>query len=156
LRRDVSVELGSLQQVLVTGERDALKQMLLNIIDNALTYTPTRGKVEVEMRETTVLPAELAEKQGDAQARWAVISIRDTGPGIAPADVPHIFERHYRAERTRARGTLGAGIGLALARLIARAHHGDITVESELMKGSCFHIWLPLSPAWEEQPAQAD
>lgn len=156
LRRDVSVELGSLQQVLVTGERDALKQMLLNIIDNALTYTPTRGKVEVEMRETTVLPAELAEKQGDAQARWAVISIRDTGPGIAPADVPHIFERHYRAERTRARGTLGAGIGLSLARLIARAHHGDITVESELMKGSCFHIWLPLSPAWEEQPAQAN
>lgn len=147
LRRDVSIELGQLQQVLVTGERDALKQMLLNIIENALTYTPSDGTVWVEVMETNALPPALQEKQQDEQAQWAEVTIRDTGPGIAEADLPHIFERHYRASRTRARGTLGAGIGLSLARLIAQSHHGEITVESELTKGSCFHIWLPLSLA---------
>lgn len=147
LRQDISVELGQLQQVLVLGERDALKQMLLNIIDNALTYTPSGGSVLGEVLETDDLPLALREKQQETQTQWAVLRIRDTGPGIAPADLPHIFERHYRAMQTKARGTLSAGIGLSLARLIAQAHHGDITVESEIGKGSCFHIWLPLSPA---------
>ena len=147
LRQDISVELGQLQQVLVMGERDALKQMLLNIIDNALTYTPSGGSVLGEVLETDDLPPVLRETPQETQTQWAVLRIRDTGPGIAPSDLPHIFERHYRAVQTKARGTLGAGIGLSLARLIAQAHHGDITVESEVGKGSCFHIWLPLSPA---------
>lgn len=147
LRRDVSMELGQLQQVLVPGERDALKQMLLNIVDNALTYTPSNGKVVVEVAEADALPDTVREKPHASQTRWAVVSIRDTGPGIAASDLPYIFERHYRALRTKGRGTPGAGIGLSLARLIAQAHHGDITVESEVRRGSCFHVWLPLSQA---------
>ncbi len=147
LSQEVTVELGQLQQVLVMGERDALKQMLLNIVDNALAYTPPGGKVFMEVAEAVDLPLILQEQQRTMQTSWAVIHIRDTGQGIAPSDLPHIFERHYRAARTKVRGTLGAGIGLSLARLIAQAHQGEITVESEVMQGSCFHVWLPLSQA---------
>jgi two-component system OmpR family sensor kinase len=145
LSQQVSVQLGQLQQIWVMGEKDLLKQMLLNIVENALTYTPAEGKVEMEVLETDDLPPQLKEKQQDTQTPWAMINIRDTGPGIAPTDLPHIFERHYRAVGTKSRSTLGAGIGLSLARLIAQAHHGEITVESVVTKGSCFRIWLPMS-----------
>lgn len=144
LSQQVAVQLGQLQQVSVMGEQDLLKQMLLNIVENALAYTPSGGKVEMEVIETHDLPPELQKRQQQTQAPWTMISVRDTGPGIASSDLPHIFERHFRAERTRSRSTQGAGIGLSLARLIAQAHRGDITVESEVTKGSCFHIWLPM------------
>lgn len=145
LSQQVTVELGQLQQIWVRGERDILKQMLLNIVDNALVYTPAGGNVRLEVTEVEDIPSWLKEKRKDRQTRWVMISVCDTGPGIAPSDLPHIFERHYRAEPTRSRGWLGAGIGLSLARLFAQAHDGDITVESEARKGSCFRIWLPLS-----------
>jgi two-component system OmpR family sensor kinase len=150
LSQQVSVQLGQLQQVWVMGEKDLLKQMLLNIVENALTYTPAEGNVEIEVLETDELPPQLKEKLPDRQTTWAMISIRDTGPGIAAADLPHIFERHYRARSTRSRSTQGAGIGLSLARLIAQAHHGEITVESSINKGSCFRVWLPMTH--EEKP----
>jgi len=67
----------------------------------------------------------------------------DTGPGIDPEDLPHIFERYYRARHARAVGRSGAGLGLTIARLIAEAHGGSITVESELGQGTCFRVWLP-------------
>jgi signal transduction histidine kinase len=117
--------------------------MLLNIVDNALVYTPPGGCVRLEVTEAEDIPLCLQEKQRECQWQWAIISVCDTGPGIAPSDLPHIFERHYRAGSTRSR--LGAGIGLSLARLFAQAHQGEITVESEVEKGSCFRIWLPLS-----------
>jgi two-component system OmpR family sensor kinase len=151
LSQQVTVQLGPLQQVWAVGEKDLLKQMLLNIVENALAYTPAGGKVELEVIETDDLPPVLQEKQQVAQTPWVMISIRDTGPGIASQDLPHIFERHYRAMRTKAR-THGAGIGLSLARLIAQAHYGDITVESEVTKGSCFRIWLPMSREGREEP----
>jgi signal transduction histidine kinase len=151
LSQQVTVELGQLQQVCVRGERDILKQMLLNIVDNALVYTPPGGRVQLEVTEVEDIPLCLKEKQQECQQQWVMISVCDTGPGIASADLPHIFERHYRVESTRSRGKLGAGIGLSLARLFAQAHHGDITVESEVKKGSCFRIWLPLSQESGEQ-----
>ncbi len=145
LSQHVNVELGQLQQVWVKGERDLLKQMLLNIVDNALVYTPPGGDVRLEVTEVEDIPLCLKEQQHGCQQQWTLISVTDTGPGIAPADVSHIFERHYRVGSTRSRGRLGAGIGLSLARLFAQAHHGEITVASEIQKGSCFRIWLPLS-----------
>jgi signal transduction histidine kinase len=145
LSQQVSVYLGQLQQICVMGEKDLLKQMLLNIVENALIYTSAEGVVELDVLEANDLPPTLDERPLNSQMSWAMISIRDTGPGIAASDLPHIFDRHYRAARTQSRSTQGAGIGLSLARLIAQAHHGDITVESEVTKGSCFRIWLPMS-----------
>jgi signal transduction histidine kinase len=151
LSQQVTVELGQLQQVWVRGEKDLLKQMLLNIVDNALIYTPAGGSVRLEVTAIEDIPLDLQVQQHGGLRQWAMISVTDTGPGIAPSDVPHIFERHYRAGSTRSRGRLGAGIGLSLARLFAQAHHGDITVASEIKKGSCFRIWLPLSYESSEQ-----
>lgn len=141
--QEVSIELGELQQGRVPGDPDLLKQLLFTLIENALTYTPAGGKVSLEVVYTHDTPPELQKTDGE-ETTWARISIGDTGPGIAPSDLPHIFERHYRAATTlSSRSKLGAGLGLSIARLIAHAHRGEITVESELHKGSCFCVWLP-------------
>ncbi len=144
LKQHVVLELGELQQIWTLGDADLLKQLLLNIVENALTYTPPGGTVQLEVVCTSTLPALLKEKSTDEHSEWARISIRDTGQGIAPADLPHIFDRHFRAPQANSRSKLGAGLGLAISRLIAQAHGGEITVESELTKGSCFSVWLPI------------
>ncbi len=143
LNQQIALELGELQQIWTLGDADLLKQLLLNIVENALAYTPSGGTVQLEVMHASILPALLKEKNENGHTEWAKITIRDTGMGIAPADLPHIFERHYRVPQTRSRSKLGSGLGLAIARLIAQAHGGEITVESELAKGSCFSVWLP-------------
>jgi len=144
LKQHIALELGELQQVWTLGDADLLKQLLLNIVENALAYTPAGGTVWIEVVCTSTIPPALKERNKSEQNEWARINIRDTGQGIAPTDLPHIFERHYRAPQARSRSKLGSGLGLAIARLIAQAHGGEITVESELAKGSCFSIWLPM------------
>jgi two-component system, OmpR family, sensor kinase len=143
LKQNISLEFGDLEQIWTLGDADLLKQLLLNIIENALTYTAPGGTIWLEVVCTSTVPALLKEKSKEGYNEWARISIRDNGPGIAPADLPHIFDRHYRSSQARARSKLGSGLGLAIARLIAHAHGGEITVESELTKGSCFFVWLP-------------
>ncbi len=143
LDRQVSLEIGQFQQVSVPGDADLLKQLLFNIVDNALTYTSPGDHVYLDLACTQDVPDEVKEKSPDAQDKWAVIRIRDTGPGIVAADLPHIFERHYRAQRTSTRTPLGSGLGLSIASLIVEAHKGALTVESEPGKGTSFYIWLP-------------
>lgn len=140
LNQHVKLELGQLQQAHVSGDSDLLRQLLLNILDNALNYTPSAGTVYLDLICTSDLPSALQSKQHNDDS-WARITICDTGPGIDPDDVPHIFERHYRGRRTRERS--GSGLGLFIAHLIAESHGGEIFVESEPDKGSCFTIWLP-------------
>ena len=136
----VTLEPGELQQVSISGDADLLRQLLLNILDNSLHYTPSGGSIHIDLVCTNELPDVIqAKRQNDEH--WAKITICDTGPGIDPADMPHIFERHYRGQRTREHS--GSGLGLFIAHLIAEAHGGDILVESEPEKGSCFFIWLP-------------
>jgi signal transduction histidine kinase len=106
-----------------------LQRMLSNILDNAVKYTPPGGKIEVSLTES---------KSGDA-----IVSVSDTGVGISDADLLHIFERFYRCDRSRSQP--GTGLGLSLARAIARAHGGDITVTSTVNQGSIFTITLPKS-----------
>lgn len=144
LTQEVSLRLGELEQVSVAGDRDLLKQLLLNLVDNALTYTPPRGRITLTLTSTRAIPDELRREVGNGQRIWVKGSICDTGSGIAPDDLPHIFERYYRASGTSARGKLSSGLGLSIALLIAQAHGGTILVESVLGQGSCFHLWLPL------------
>lgn len=126
----VHVHLNEIDQVLVNGDRDRLKQVLLNLVSNAIQYTPQGGDVYLSLA-----------KIGD-QAR---VIIRDTGPGIPAEDVPHIFDRFYRAEKSRTRSqTSGFGLGLSIAHWIVEHHGGQIKVESKEGKGTTFAIWLTL------------
>jgi signal transduction histidine kinase len=104
-----------------------LQRMLANILDNAVKYTPSGGEVEVSLAGN--------------EKNEIIISVRDTGIGISEADLPHVFERFYRCDRSRSQP--GTGLGLSLARAIARAHGGDVTVTSTLDQGSTFAITLP-------------
>jgi signal transduction histidine kinase len=104
-------------------------QVLMNLLGNALQYTPAGGTVTISA---------LQEKS------YVLIRIVDTGVGIAPEDLPHIFERFYRADRSRSRSSGGSGIGLTIAKLLAEAHGGFIRAESAgLGKGSTFTLGLP-------------
>ncbi len=143
LNTRVALHFRQLQQGSVPGNRDLLKQLFLNLVDNALTYTPAGGSVFLELICTSALPEELKELAQGKQEQWAMVSVIDTGPGIDPTDLPHIFERHYRVSHSQVHGKLNSGLGLSIARLIAQAHSGTITVESGIGEGTCFSVWLP-------------
>lgn len=117
-------------QLVVRGNMDLLIRLFLNLLDNAIKYTPAGGQVTVTAENSA------------AQVR---ITVQDTGPGIAPEHLPHLFERFYRVEgdRTRLDGG-GAGLGLAIAREVARAHGGDLTVQSEVGDGTTFVFTIPI------------
>ena len=132
LSNDVLLKLGEEDQVIVTGDRDRLKQALLNLGINAIQHTPPGGSVTLHLR---------------AENGMAYLSVVDTGEGIAPNDLPHIFDRFYRAERARTSRNGGAGLGLAIVRWIAEAHGGYVQVESAPGQGSIFTLVLPLPAA---------
>jgi signal transduction histidine kinase len=111
----------------VTMDTQAIGRVLNNLIGNALRHT-TKGRVSVWVRRST---------QG------VEVTVSDTGEGIRAEDIQHIFERFYRGEKSRNRGTGGAGLGLAIARGIVRAHGGDIKVESQIGKGTQFTFHIP-------------
>ncbi len=125
-----TVKLGRFEPVRIEGDPDRLKQLLLNLISNALKYTPPEGQI------TLALWPEGSE---------AVITVSDTGGGIPEEDLPHIFDRFYRVDEARDRKQGGAGLGLAIARWIAEAHGGQISAESQRGVGTTFIIRLPLA-----------
>ncbi len=127
----VEVRLGQEDQARVMGDRDRLKQVLLNLTSNAIEYTPPGGTVTLGLACV-----------GD----WARVTVSDTGPGIPQDELPHIFERFYRVDRSRRRtGQGGAGLGLSIAYWITRSHDGRLEVASEVGKGTTFSVWLPQS-----------
>ena len=101
---------------------------LNNLVSNAIRYTPAGGEI--------VLTAQPAGNK-------IVVSIRDSGEGILPEDIPHVFERFYRGDKSRSRVSGGAGLGLAIAKGVVEAHHGEIAIQSERLKGTTFTITLP-------------
>ncbi|HBY06747.1 MAG TPA: two-component sensor histidine kinase [Chloroflexi bacterium] len=128
----LDLRLGEIDQVLVCGDRDRLKQVLINLVSNAIKYTPVGGEVILGIG-----------KEGD-QAR---LTVQDNGPGIPAADLPHIFERFYRIEKSRTRSVdgKGFGLGLSIAYWIVKHHDGEITVDSIEGQGTRFCVWLPLA-----------
>ena len=126
----IELHLTEIDQIQVNGDRDRLKQVLLNLVANAIQYTPQGGDIFLSL---------------GIVAEQARLIIRDTGPGIPPEDLPHIFERFYRAEKSRTRGkTTGFGLGLSIAHWIVEKHGGRIEVDSKDGQGTTFCIWLPL------------
>lgn len=128
----VKLEIGKIDQVLVCGDRDRLRQVVLNLVANAIKYTKPGGVVTASLSK-------------DAQE--AKLAVRDTGLGIPAADLPHVFERFYRGDKSRSRGKDGAGfgLGLSIAYWIVRNHRGEIEVKSRANRGSTFTIRLPLA-----------
>jgi signal transduction histidine kinase len=130
----LKLEIGHIEPVRVRGDEESLRRVMLILLDNALKYTPVRDE---EGRGRVVVSLERNNGQ-------AVLRVSDTGIGIDPEDLPHIFERFYRADRARSRQ--GTGLGLSIAQTLVERLDGHITVESTLGKGSTFSVWLPLVP----------
>ncbi|AFZ38222.1 integral membrane sensor signal transduction histidine kinase (plasmid) [Stanieria cyanosphaera PCC 7437] len=114
----------------VMGNEEQLYRMVFNLVANAINYTPAGGRVTIIL---------------DYRDNQALIKVRDTGIGIASEELNKIFERFYRVENDRSRSTGGSGLGLPIARAIAKSHQGSIEVQSELGRGSTFTIKLPVS-----------
>jgi heavy metal sensor kinase len=129
-RRGVSIASTGLAPAAVVGDVAALRRALLNLVDNAVKYTPAGGKVEVALVH---------------EGRTAAIVVRDSGIGIAPGDVERIFQPFVRLDAAREGTESGAGLGLAITRSIVQAHGGDLTVDSAPGGGSTFTIRLPLA-----------
>ncbi len=115
---------------LLFGDVDAFKEILQNLLDNALRYTPSGGKIRVK-----------CEVEGPEM----VLSVADTGIGIPKADQDRIFERFYRADAARSRKSGGTGLGLSIVKHLVEAHGGRVRVESEVGRGSTFYVYLPLA-----------
>jgi heavy metal sensor kinase len=134
LSADKQVEVGfeaPSEPVWVKADAIAIDRLLAILLDNAVKYTPPGGRCEIALSQL---------------ASQAQISVRDSGIGIAPGDVKNIFDRFYRADRSRSKNTGGAGLGLAIARWITEFHGGAITVETEVSTGSVFRVRLPSLP----------
>lgn len=132
-RKQIQLKLETIpESVHVKADETNLERALVNLVENAITYTPDGGKVRLGLRTTP---------------QQAIITIQDTGIGIAPDDLPHIFNRFYRADPARNTATGGTGLGLSIVKKIVELHHGRIDVQTELQKGSTFRLILPVAGA---------
>jgi len=127
----VKLKLVEIDQITLNGDRDRLKQVFINLASNAIHYTPPGGEVYLGLAKSHEM---------------ARVIIRDTGPGIPAADLPHIFDRFYRGEKSRTRSKLGGfGLGLSIAFFIVDSHGGRIEVDSQEGHGTTFAVYLPLA-----------
>lgn len=128
----VQLTLADIDQVMVCGDPDRLKQVFLNLLSNAIKYTPADGEVLVSIGK---------------EDNQSLVRISDTGPGVPEEDLPYIFDRFYRSEKSRYRSKdgKGFGLGLSIAYWIVRNHDGRIEVDSKLGEGTIFCVYLPLA-----------
>ncbi len=137
---DVRLEVHSEGELVVPGDRDRLAQVVNNLLDNALKHTPPGGRITLTAKPVAVEAA----KRGAPPVSLVEIAVSDTGEGIPPEDLSRIFERFYRGDKSRGKGSKGAGLGLAIARAIVQAHGGEIKAESLVGLGTRFTITLPM------------
>jgi signal transduction histidine kinase len=123
------IVIGRQEDVVVRGDAYRMKQILGNLVDNAIRYTAEGGTITLSLF-----------RDGD----WACLEVADTGIGISREHLPHIFDRFYRVDKARSRAGGGTGLGLAIVKGIVEQHGGKVTVTSEPGKGSTFTVWLKL------------
>lgn len=129
LSDSLELDLPAEEDVMVSGDYDLLKQMVLNITENAIKYTPERGRVKLSLSKVS---------------GWGVLEVSDSGIGIAPKDLPHVMEPFYRAESSRRSGARGTGLGLAIAKRVVELHSGEIDLKSQEGLGTTVMVRLPL------------
>jgi two-component system sensor histidine kinase BaeS len=129
---------GDLASVTVKGDRERLLQIVANLLDNALKFTPKGGRVALAVARGDG-PVGAAASRGP----WATLTVADTGPGIDPIDLPFIFDRFYRSQA--ARGTQGVGLGLVIVRGLVEAQGGVVEAADRPDGGAAFTVWLPLA-----------
>ena len=142
----LTLSMPTLENAVVMGDRTRLRQLLLNLVTNAIKYTPRGGRVELSV----------TRRPGDEIS----ISVRDTGIGISATDLPHVFDRFWRADRARSRASErgGFGLGLSISQWIVQAHGGTISVVSRLGRGTMFTVMLPTAkePEALHEPASVE
>ena len=134
--RGIAIELSALHRAVIRGDRSRIKQIIVNLLDNAIRFTPAKGSVILRTSEDDT---------------YALLEVIDTGVGIPKASLPLVFDRFYRADEARSRDDGGAGLGLSIVKSICSMHGADIEVSSQLGEGSCFRVrfprrLVPLSP----------
>jgi signal transduction histidine kinase len=127
----LDIHLGHFQPVRIKGDYERLKQLVSNLLNNAIKFTPDGGEIIVTL---------------GSNHEQAILTVKDTGIGIAKADIERIFDRFYQSEASRVHHTdnEGFGLGLSIAKWVAEAHHGTISVSSEPKHGSTFTVTIPL------------
>jgi signal transduction histidine kinase len=133
--KNIALRCEAKQYVRVEGDRSRLKQVIVNLVDNAIKYTPDGGHVGVKVY---------------ASNGCGVLEVNDNGVGIPAEALPHIFERFYRVDKARSRQMGGAGLGLSIIKAIVTAHGGQVKVESVEGKGSRFLVELPIAEKTSE------
>jgi signal transduction histidine kinase len=126
--RGIDIDLSALEGTVIRGDRARLKQVIVNLLDNAIRFTPRGGTVSI--RTAT-----------DDTA--SILEVSDTGIGIPASSIPHVFDRFFRVDEARSREDGGAGLGLSIVKSICSAHGAEIDVKSRLKYGSCFRVKVP-------------
>ncbi|MCW2736909.1 ATP-binding protein [Nocardioides sp.] len=132
---DVALETSIVDDLVITGEESGLQRMVANLVSNAIKYTPADGRVSVSLE-----PARVGARDGIR------LTCEDTGIGIDPSDLDHLFTPFFRSSRIETRQRPGTGLGLAITERVVKRHDGTVEVRSELGVGTTFTVWLPLSP----------
>ncbi|MGH8022398.1 MAG: sensor histidine kinase, partial [Limisphaerales bacterium] len=128
--KNITIACNASQSVEVEGDPSRLKQVVVNLLDNAIKYTQPGGAVQLQVRRSN---------------GHAVLEVQDNGVGIPGEALPHVFDRFYRVDDVRSGDFEGAGLGLSIAKSICSAHGAEIQATSLLSQGSCFRVTLPLS-----------
>ncbi len=128
--KEISIACDANRPILVEGDRARLKQVVVNLLDNAIKYTPAKGTIQLRVL---------------AVNGHAILEVADNGVGIPSDALPHVFERFYRVDQTRADGSESAGLGLSIVKSICTAHGAEVEAQSAVGSGSCFRVKLPLS-----------
>ena len=126
--KGVTLSVGAAPGITVLGDAEWLERLLLNLLDNAIKFTPDRGRISVRVA---------------AEGAHAVLEVHDTGVGINPEALPHVFERFFRGDPARSAGSEGAGLGLSLVKWIADRHGATVSVESRPNEGATFTVKIP-------------
>jgi two-component system, OmpR family, phosphate regulon sensor histidine kinase PhoR len=135
-RQDLAVEIKCPADLPpIAGDHDRLHEVIINLLDNAIKYTPRGGRVTIEARG--------AAPNGAQQTPGIELIVADTGEGIPAADIPRLTERFYRVDRARSRALGGTGLGLAIVKHIVQLHHGRLKIESRLREGTTVTVWIP-------------
>ena len=130
----------------LSGDPDRLHQVLLNLVDNGVKYTPAGGRVTVSARVAAASSVSDGNGDGTGQADhgWMEVAVADTGCGIPESDIPRLTQRFYRVDKARSRELGGTGLGLAIVKHIVQAHGGFLHIESQLDRGTTMRVFLPL------------